>query len=723
MVMRSATHQSAARLRGFPIAILATVGLAAALLIGTQVATAAAASFSWSSAIEAPVTPPTNAGGKPNALYDWGACLTAESCVGVGSYEDESGNRRALAAPRTNGSWGQAVEIALPPGAATSGQTAGFSLGNPTVACTGPDTCVAVGFYTKEGVGQVPMVAEETSGSWGQAREIEPPANAESIPEARLFSIACSAPGSCVAGGEYRDEHGREAMVAEEIGGSWGRASEIVLPANAASNPMAGLSQVACSASGSCVALGTYFDSAPSTLEAMVATESNGIWGQASQVALPAGAGSTPRSTLDSVVCVASGPCVADGKYTDGSGNEEAMVAEETGGSWGQASEVTPPANAASNPEVEFELAPISIACPASGSCLFASKYIDSSGDQEVMAAEETGGSWGQASEIAPPANAASNPRATLNPGCPPLGPCVLIGAYEDEGSAREAMVAEQAGSSWSQASEVAPPANAATDPGILFGEVMCPASGFCLAFGEYENNGGKTGDMEVFGLTAPENTVAPMVSGTAGVGRALTCSRGTWTASPTSFAYKWLRDGVAIGGAGSSTYPVTAADEGHGISCEVTATNATASRSARSSNSLVVPARLTVHEEPKAVATGSVSLVKSIIRFQNGKGPAKLLCTGTATCTGTLRLTAKGKAEKRKKGKVKTIGRAAFSIAPGTITTVSLTLTTAGGTLLKADHGKLRASLIIFKSSPSPTSTQRMSIQLVKEEACQRNG
>ena len=86
---------------------------------------------------------------------------------------------------------------------------------------------------------------------------------------------------------------------------------------------------------------------------------------------------------------------------------------------------------------------------------------------------------------------------------------------------------------------------------------------------------------------TAPANTEAPALSGTAAVGQELTCSQGTWTGSPApTYAYQWKRDGADIAGATASPYEVVAGDAGHALTCTVTATNAGGSASA-SSNSL----------------------------------------------------------------------------------------------------------------------------------------
>lgn len=66
--------------------------------------------------------------------------------------------------------------------------------------------------------------------------------------------------------------------------------------------------------------------------------------------------------------------------------------------------------------------------------------------------------------------------------------------------------------------------------------------------------------------LTAP----VPTIVGTAKVGVKLTATAGSWT-SGTKLTYQWLRNGVAISGATSSTYVAVAADAGKKISVKVT--------------------------------------------------------------------------------------------------------------------------------------------------------
>jgi len=80
----------------------------------------------------------------------------------------------------------------------------------------------------------------------------------------------------------------------------------------------------------------------------------------------------------------------------------------------------------------------------------------------------------------------------------------------------------------------------------------------------------------------APVNSTLPVISGTTTIGSVLTTTNGTWTNSPTSFAYQWKRGATNIG-TNASTYTLVIADSTAAITCVVTATNASGSTPATS--------------------------------------------------------------------------------------------------------------------------------------------
>lgn len=88
----------------------------------------------------------------------------------------------------------------------------------------------------------------------------------------------------------------------------------------------------------------------------------------------------------------------------------------------------------------------------------------------------------------------------------------------------------------------------------------------------------------------SPVNTVLPAITGSTSVGSVLTCSQGTWTGTPTSYGYQWRNDGTALSGATASTYTIQSTDQGHTLTCTVTASNAQGSTPATSSG-IAIPA------------------------------------------------------------------------------------------------------------------------------------
>ena len=95
----------------------------------------------------------------------------------------------------------------------------------------------------------------------------------------------------------------------------------------------------------------------------------------------------------------------------------------------------------------------------------------------------------------------------------------------------------------------------------------------------------------------APRNTARPTITGDPEVGQELAAEDGTWTNTPTSFAYQWQRcdvdavSCVVVVGATGQTYGVRAADVGFRLRVEVRARNANGTGSALSNPSgIVVP-------------------------------------------------------------------------------------------------------------------------------------
>lgn len=85
------------------------------------------------------------------------------------------------------------------------------------------------------------------------------------------------------------------------------------------------------------------------------------------------------------------------------------------------------------------------------------------------------------------------------------------------------------------------------------------------------------------FAPTVPVFTANPTISGVANVGLTLTATTGTVSSEPTS-TWQWKADGVAIGGATSTTYVLTLSELGKSITVTQTATNSLGSAVATSS-------------------------------------------------------------------------------------------------------------------------------------------
>jgi hypothetical protein len=118
--------------------------------------------------------------------------------------------------------------------------------------------------------------------------------------------------------------------------------------------------------------------------------------------------------------------------------------------------------------------------------------------------------------------------------------------------------------------------------------------------------------------MTGPTNSVGPSVTGSATIGSRLTCNRGTWAGSPT-FAYTWLRNGVAIPGQTQATYTAARADAGQLLQCAVRA----------SANGLTTAAQSTAFGGPPRL----VILTTTALVSRSGTLAMKVGCFGPTAC------------------------------------------------------------------------------------------
>jgi hypothetical protein len=114
-------------------------------------------------------------------------------------------------------------------------------------------------------------------------------------------------------------------------------------------------------------------------------------------------------------------------------------------------------------------------------------------------------------------------------------------------------------------------------------------------------------------GGAVPRNTARPTITGDPQVGESLTATEGTWTGSPTSFAFQWQRcdlDAIVCGdvpGATGRSYGVRAADVGFRVRVEVTARNASGSGVAVSAPSGIVVPRTPITNARPTIAIISI--------------------------------------------------------------------------------------------------------------------
>lgn len=423
--------------------------------------------------------------GTGDAFYNYLSglsCLSPGSCVATGSYEDSAGHVQAMIETQTAGIWSsQPLNLSPLPGVSSDPEAQLSQLW-----CSSPDNCVSVGTYQDGSDNGQGLIATETNGTWTAAQlplaGLSP--HADSDPGVDLNSLACPSPGSCVAVGSYTDNsHHSQGLIATETNGTWTAARADLTALNPYSDPGASLGRVSCPAVGDCVAVGSFTDSADEPVS-MIAKDTNGTWtvSRPDLSKLP-NLSSTGKSVFWGLSCPSPGYCTAVGYYLDnsaGSGNQQPMVVSESNGSWAAAAPLQLPANLA--PATAAHL--YALSCASIGNCTAIGDYhAAGSGADEGLSVTETAGAWAPGIELSPPSDAAANPNTWLQSiACTAPGSCEAAGTYTSTGTNNEILIAQLDAGSWTSAGIVQPTISGAYE--INYASVACTATGDYCAVG-----------------------------------------------------------------------------------------------------------------------------------------------------------------------------------------------------------------------------------------------
>jgi hypothetical protein len=608
--------------RQAPLALRSALGLAPALLAAGALAPAPALGASplrWSA--------PSLIDGSGHALNAI-SCPSESLCVAV----DGAGNALTTLDP-----------TALAP-TWTSGQIAnGQQLS--AVSCASLTLCVAVGAGGEASISTNPSAG---AASWSHA-VIDP--------EGTLMGVSCPSPSLCVA----VDEQGRVLTTTSpgSPGAGWS-VSKIDAPANH-------LQSVSCSGSSSCVAVDGVGGAFGSALPAA------GVWH---------GRAIAPGLALVAVSCSPGGACVAVDAGGDALASQNPSSLNAT---W-------------SSTPIDAGGHPVAISCDSSGLCVAVDDRGEAlAGDNPVAALP----SWsGSSADLGVKLTGIS---------CLPGGLCTAVDATGRFLSAR--VLAPEA--------STAPPAEVTDTTATLSGVVnpfdaelgVCAFEyGSSVAYGQRvpcsslpSPAGGRQLVAAALAGLAPNNTYHyrllaaslagsgvgadqtfttgvssrvplvfphPSIRGTPAVGSRLSCQSGT-PAGAAQLSFGWLRDLIQIPRASSSSYTVVGADSGHHLQCQVTASDAGGTATARS-------AFVTIPRQGVVAAAGET--VVGNARYRKGAVSVPIRCSSQASggCRIVIRLTSAGRA-------AITLGSARARLGRGQRRTVSVPLNATARRLLKS--------------------------------------
>jgi len=388
------------------------------------------------------------------------------------------------ASATTPSAFQSAKEVVLPSGAL--GLPQGYL---PVLSCVSAGNCVAGGSYNNASGKENALILNEVKGTWTTRTTLRAPAGAASAPNVTIYGLSCSTLGNCAVVGSYQDSAGEgQGFVANEVNKSWGRAAEVALPTNAGSAAQNALVRsVVCSSAKNCSAVGTYFDAkTPANSLGFDLSEVNGTWKVAQEISFSSTPNANPFLTIGQIACTSTGNCTGVGSFIDANGVSQGLLVNQVKGVWSPGVALTLPANASAYADASLS----EVAC-SSGACTVFGTYLTNTGALEALSASNVGGTWGRASEITMPAGAPVNPHVFLygflGISCANARNCAAGGQYRDASGLYQGFLVSEVNGTWTSAVEVSLPVGAQSmgaNGGVV--SLSCPISGDCRAGAAY---------------------------------------------------------------------------------------------------------------------------------------------------------------------------------------------------------------------------------------------
>ncbi|MGD0852148.1 MAG: fibronectin type III domain-containing protein [Acidimicrobiales bacterium] len=378
----------------------------------------------WSSATE--VAAALNVGGMAAILAI--SCPSAGSCTAEGSYTDNAQSVHTFVISQTSGTWGFPTEV--PDFTTLKSQDASFMT---TLSCTSSTTCVGVGSYVDH-VTQTaqPIVFTETNGVWAAPSQVQGSAQFNPSGDAFVGGLDCPSVTTCVAGGDVETASASSTTVVpfliSESDGAWGPMEAVPGVAALSRSDEASLTALSCGAPGDCVAGGDYLDAAGQS-QAYLLNEVGGTWGNATQLFATQLLGSGLNNNLVDVDCPTAGNCSGIGGFADAQGNFQPFVVNEVNHVWSPASEVPGIRGLNDNDGAAFT----TISCSAPGVCSAGGTYADADSNAQAFLVNETSNVWSVPIEVPGTSKLNKGGSATIyEVSCSEDGGCGVQGSYTD---------------------------------------------------------------------------------------------------------------------------------------------------------------------------------------------------------------------------------------------------------------------------------------------------